>query len=258
MKLDGRVSLTNLLNHLAQSAPQRLKKGEPEFSFTRLSSRLGKELAVEFLSSLDEIRLELVPRHAEDDSLLIAFWDELACEVTANPHMYLEKPQALAYLVDQFGDNWKKPLSEFEVIYAIDYLDVGHEPTTLDGVEFFAPTDETLAAKSIPKSEITQWMKRGKTLTLSTVRVEAASNTIAFEAGRNRVANAITLMRASALCGLLKRTMTDELLQWKLSGSYLVRPVTEGEPPNWPRVSVDRLVQSLWTWATISDKALEG
>ena len=34
MKLDSKVSLVNLMRHLAESAPKMLKKGEPEFEFT--------------------------------------------------------------------------------------------------------------------------------------------------------------------------------------------------------------------------------
>ena len=231
MKLDSRVSVVNLLTRLVESAPRMLKKGGPEFDFTRLSFWLGKELADELLSALDEIRSELVPRYADDMLLVNAFWDELVCEVAANPHVYLEGPQALADLIDQFGDRWKKPLSEFEVIYSIDYLAVGQEPITLLGVEFFAPTDEALAERAIPKAEVARWSKGEGTLTLAVVRVEAASSTTAFEAGKDQMVGALTLMRASALRGLAGKTVADELLQWKLSGDYLVRPVTADATP---------------------------
>ena len=230
MKLNSRVSLVNLLNHLAESAPKMLRKGEPEFDFTLISFWLSKELAARFWSALNELRLELVPWHARDTDILNAFWDELVCEVSANPQMYLERPEVLDDLINRFGDCWKKPLSEFEVTYSIDYLSLGREPITLLGVEFFAPTDEALAQRGIPKLEVARWSKREGASTLAVARIEAVSSSMAFEAGRGQVVDAITLMKASALLGLAGRTLTDELLQWKLSSHYLARTVTAGEP----------------------------
>ena len=183
MKLNSRVSLVNLLNHLAESAPKMLRKGEPEFDFTLISLWLGKELAAKFWSALNEIRLELVPRHARDTDLLNAFWDELVCEVSASPKIYLEQPEILDDLIDRFGCCWKRPLSQFEVTYSIDHLAVGQAPITLLGVEFFAPTNDALAERAIPQSEVARWSKHERTHTLAVTRVEAAASDIAFEAG---------------------------------------------------------------------------
>ena len=150
MELDSKASLSVLLRHLAESAPRMPKKGEPEFDLTLISFWFGKDLAAKFWAALNEIRSELAPHHARDTDLLNAFWDELVCEVTANSQMYLERPEVLDELIDRFGHCWKKPLSEFEVVYSIDYLAVGQEAITLLGVEFFAPTDEALAQRAIP------------------------------------------------------------------------------------------------------------
>ena len=233
MKLDCRVSLVAFLNHLAESAPRMLEKEEPEFDFTPLSFWLGKDLAAELLSALNNIRLELVPKYAEDIYLVNAFWNELVCEVAANPQVYRERPEVMDDLIDQFGDIWKKPLSEFEVIYSINYLAVGQEPIILLGVEFFAPTDEALAERAIPKAEVDRWGKGKGTLTLAVATVEATTTEIAFEAGREQVVDAISLIKVSALQGLAGKTLDDELLQWRLSGYYLVRPVTAEKPSEW-------------------------
>ena len=216
---------------MAESAPKMLSKGEPEFDVTLISFWLGKDLAAKFWSALNEIRVELVPHHARDTDILNAFWDELVCEVSANSQMYLERLESLDDLIDRFGDCWKKPLSEFEVIYSIDYLAVGQEPITLLGIEFFAPTDEALAQRGIPESEVARWNKDERTHTLAVVRASAATIDIAFEAGRDQVVDAIALMKVSALRGLAGRTATDELLQWKLSGWYLARQVSLEAPP---------------------------
>ena len=230
MELTSTASVVSLLNHLAEFAPTTLKKGQSHFDFTLLSFWLGPELAAELLSVLHEVRQELVPQHAEDREVLNAFWDELVCEVAENPQMFLEGPQVLDDLVNKFGDCWKKPLAEFQVTYGIDYLALGQEPITLLGVEFFAPTDEALSQRDISKDEITRWSDEEGTLTLAVVRVEAASSAFAFEAGKDQVVDAVALLKASALRGLAGRTPTDELLQWKLSGHYLARPVTSSGP----------------------------
>ena len=232
MELNSRVNVVSLLNHLAEFAPTALKKGQPQFDFTLLSFWLNPGLADELLSVLNEIRQELVPQHAEDRDLVNAFWDDLVCEVVANPEITFEGPNGVYDLVDKFGDCWKEPLSEFEVIYGIDYLAVGQEPITLLGVEFFAPTEEALSQRDISKDEVAKWSDEEGTLTLAVINVEAASITIASEAGMDQVVNAVTLLKAAALRGLAGKAPSDELLQWKLSGDFLVRPVTAGETPS--------------------------
>ena len=233
MKLDCRAKVVDFLNHLAKAAPKKVKKEAIQFDFTPLSFWLGIDLANEFLSTLNEIRLELVPKHANDMYLINAFWDELVSEVIANPEIYVNNRQSLGGLVERFSDRWKRPLSKFEVIYAVDHLAVGQEPITLLDVEFFVPTDETMVERHIPKSEIEGWNDEEGTLTLAVARVEAASRDIAFQAGRERLERAINLLRVSVLCGLSGRIATDELLQFKVSGHYIVRPITDGESPWW-------------------------
>ena len=230
MELESRLSLTALLRHLVQSATRMPKKGEPEFDPTIISLWFGDELAARFWSALNEIRLELVPQYASDRDLLPAFWDELICEVSANPQGFLEQPETLDDLINQFGDYWKKPLPEFEVIYSIDHLAVGQEPITLLGVEFFAPTNEALAERAIPEEVANRWSKDGRTHTLAAAKVRAAAINIASDTGRDQVANAITLMKAAALRGLANRTATDELLQWRLSGWHHARPANAVAP----------------------------
>ena len=230
MKLDSQGSLVHLLTHLIQSPPKMLRQAEPEFDVTLIAYWLGKDLAAKFWSALRDLRVELVPQHARDTDVLNAFWDELVCEVSASPESYLERPDALDDLVDRFGNRWKKPLSEYEVMYSIDYLDVGQEPIALVGVEFFAPTDEALAQRNISKSEVARWSKSERNQTFAVVRTLAASIDIAFQAGLDRVVDAVSLMKVSALRGLASRTATDELIQWKLSGWYLARPFDEGNP----------------------------
>ena len=209
-----------------------LKRGQPEFD-ALLSLWLGQELAGELLFALNELRLELVPRYADDTRLVYAFWDDLVCEAAANPHLYLEQPQAPVDLVDQFGDRWKGPLAKYEAVYGIDYLEVGQHPITLLGVEFFAPSDGALAKRRI---SVPDWWELSDgeegTFTLARVEVEAAFDTAAVEEGRRRVVDAIALMRGAALCGVAGKTLDDDYFRWKLSGHCVVRQVAP-EPAEW-------------------------
>lgn len=232
MKLDSRGSLVSLLNHLAECAPKMLKRGEPKFD-ALLSLWLGQDLANELLFALNELRLELIPRHSEDNPLINAFWDDLVCEAAANSDVYLGQPQAVGDLVDRFGDRRKRPLAKYEAAYGIDYLDVGQAPITLLGVEFFSASGEALAERRISKPEWWKWSAGEEgTFTLASVEVEAASDTTAVETGRRQVVDAIALMRGAALCGVAGKTLDDDYFQWKLSGYCVVRQVAT-EPSEW-------------------------
>ena len=236
VRLNCGGELADFLHSLVKANPgvlKTLKQGKPEFDPTLFAHWLGRELTNEFFASLTKVRLELVPKHADDTSLVNALWDELVCEVATNPEKYLEEPEKVGCLVDEFGERWKKPLSEFEVVFAIDWLAIGQEPINLLGVEFFAPSDEALETRAIPKSEIAKWSKKTDTITLAAVRVEASSSSTAAVTGREKVADGLTLMRAATLRGRSGKAVADELLQWQMSGHSLVRRIEEGESSMW-------------------------
>ena len=65
MELSSGANVVNLLHNLAEFAPTMLKKGQSQFDFTPLCFWLGPSLATELLSVLNEVRQELVPKHAE-------------------------------------------------------------------------------------------------------------------------------------------------------------------------------------------------
>lgn len=221
MKLDSADTLDKLVTHLAATAPAMLKKGKPELSFTTLSDWLGKELALQLLLGLNAIRLELVPNYADDMLLVNAFWNELVCEVTYNNQIYYKDSQATSDLIREFGNRWKKPLSEFEVIYSLAYLNIGESPITLHGVEFLPPNIETVTGREIPK--LASCREEIKNLSWARVRVRASSGTTAYETGKEQVVNALNLLKTSALQGLAGKMLPDSLFQWKLSGHYLIK-----------------------------------
>ena len=235
MKLDCGPRVLGSLRHLAKSAPHNLKREEPQFDFTMLSVWLGREMASELISALNETRLELVPRHAEDNSLMNAFWEELVCEVDANPQAYLDVPQQLPNLVEKFGEAWKKPLHEFEVFCSIENMKIGEIPIAIHGVEFFSPNDVMVAERSLPKPEIARWLEKEHSETLSVVTVKAASGGTAINVAKDRVTNALRLLQVSALCGVPRSTFFDDLYLWKLSGFFLSRSTAAENSQIWHR-----------------------
>ncbi len=230
MKLDSTDTLINLVNNLAAVAPTMLAKREPLFDPTLLSHWLGKNLAFELLSALNEVRIELVPKYAEDRLLVNAFWDELICQTVADHQLYFDGSKATFDLIKAFGNRWKTPLSKFEVIYSLDYLRIGESPITILGVEFFTPSDADITERAIPKSAVDRWRKHVNTLTLAVVKVDASSSNTAFETGKEQLVDALVLLKASALCGLAGTLLPEEFVQWKLSGHYIVNPISVETP----------------------------
>ena len=212
MKLDCKPSVLKFLEHLAKGAPYNLKKGEPQFEFTLLSHWLNEDLAEDLLLVLNEIRLELVPKHADGMFLINAFWNELVCEVNANCKKYHRAPRALEELVDNFGDAWKKPLSRFEVAYSINNLQLGGEPIALLGVEFFAPTDDALARRELPKERIGWLNPENETISLAFVKFEAAPTANLFQAGKDQVIDALNVLRVERFAGWPKGSKLMNLL----------------------------------------------
>ena len=233
MKLDCRANVVRFLKHLAEGNPRTLSIGEPQFDCEVLTSWLGSELAAELLSALNDITLELFPRHADRFELASAFWDELVCKVAARPQEFLEDSQMLADLVNHFANRWKRPPSEFEVFYFIENLPVGSENVQVRNVEFFTPIDEALEKRAIPRSEMMIWNNDDGPLTLAATKTYAASGNTVYAAGKRQVIEAINTMRAAALCGLRRSLSVDELLQWKLSGHYFAREVSKRVQPVW-------------------------
>ena len=226
MQLDNRSRLVAFLTDLAKSDSRMLEKGKPELDFTVLKYRIGKDLANQLLSVLYEIRREIVPKHADNNSLVNAFWDELVCEVVTNRDSYINDQQTVISLIDKFGQIWKPPLHNFIVAYAICYLDLGSDIIILNGVRFLPLDDAGISEADIPRSTAERWSKRDGCLAFAITEVTAASSDLAFPAGKDQVDDAIALMRASALRGLSPTGHTDDLVQWHLSGDYFVRPMS--------------------------------
>ena len=117
MRLDCEPTVLEFLSHLAKCALTISRRRSHELSI-QFSRSGGKDLASELLSTLNEVRLELVPQHADDRP----YWEQLICKVDGNPQHFNEAPMALKELVEDFGKAWKKPLSEYEIVYSIENL----------------------------------------------------------------------------------------------------------------------------------------
>ena len=233
MRLDCHDAVTGFLYRLAEVGPKDFQQGENQLDATLLSYLLGKELTNELFSVLNRLRVELVPKYAEDMSLHLAFWDELICEVSDKAETHIADPIALDTLVEEFGDRWKRPLAEYDVACLVRHLSVGAESVEVSGVEFTSASQEELAARSLSVEQIRSLTTDYGYFTLAVTRVEAATSATAAATGREKVVEALVLLRASALSGRSGNAVVDELLQWELSGDCLVRPVAPGDSGAW-------------------------
>ena len=110
---------------------------------------------------------------------ILRFGMSLICEVSGKAEMYIADTSALDTLVEEFGDRWKRPLAEFEVVCLVGHLSVGTEPIEVSGVEFTSASQETLAARSLPVERIRGLTKDHGHSTLSVTKVEASSSATA-------------------------------------------------------------------------------
>ena len=234
MSLECKSALVSVLQRLAKAGGRRLRT-DPLYADPALGLELdlGEDLASNLWSAFRQLHLELVPQYADRILLWNAFLQELLIEVDENSHRYATSNQALAELVDEFGERWKQPLKEYEVAFVIDNLSLETDQISLNGIEMFAPSETGLAQKGIPKDLIEQFGKREGTFCIGMAFVQASDIRIAFEALRERAAETLNLLQAAGLEGLTSKPHAHELVQWFLSGHYLVRSINQGLPSNW-------------------------
>lgn len=241
MSLECKSALVSVLQHLAEAGGRRLRTdllyADPALG---LELDLGEDLASNLWSAFGQLHLELIPQYADRILLWNAFLRELLIEVDENSHRYTTSSHALAELVDEFGERWKQPLREYEVAFVIDNLSLETDPITLNGIEVFDPSDANLTQRDIPKDLIEQFEKREGTFCIGMAIVQVSDSSIAFEALKERAAETLNLLQAAGLEGLTSKPWANELVQWSLSGHYLVRPIDQGSGRDWEWRGYDR------------------
>lgn len=232
--LNCRPFIKNLLREaLGLSSAGKLTIGSTEgmpnpFDYTALYYRLGEKLARLYMDALNRLRWELHPQHAEDATVIEGLW-ALFTQVASDVAQFSGK-STLNQRLDDFGRQLKLPLSDFEVAYAIEFMDIGTNPFSIGPVTFVGPHDKTGSNWATD----TTWWPRGPShsglISAAYTRVAGADYSRASEAGIHQVSDAIDVLRVAALRGLAGRSADDELLQWRMTGAWAVRAVGDSSP----------------------------
>jgi hypothetical protein len=184
------------------------------------------------MDALNRLRWELHPQHAEDAEVIEGFW-ALFTQVTSNAATFSDK-STLNRLLEDFGTKLKRPLSDYEVAYAIEFMDIGTNPVSIGSVTFVGPanqsesnwaTDTTWSLKDDPP--------HAGLISAAYTCVAAADPSRASESGIQQVSDAMDVLRVAALRGLAGRSADDRLLQWRMTGSWAVRSVGDSSPQVW-------------------------
>jgi hypothetical protein len=195
--------------------------------YTGLYYRIGKDLARLYMDALNRLRWELHPQHAEDAEVIEGFW-ALFTQVTSNAAAFWDKSN-LNKALEDFATKLKRPLSDFEVGYAIESMNIGPDPIPIGSVTFVGPANQSESNWA----RNTTWFQKSSPTSAAYSRVAAADPSRASESGIQQVSDAMDVLRVTALRGLAGRSADDRLLQWRMSGSWAVRSVSDPSPQVW-------------------------
>ena len=194
---------------------------------------LGERLSEMYYATLNEIMRELVPQYAEQHALAQAFW-KLSGEVAADPIGYRICGR-LRNRLDEFIQEWKKPLKLFEVAYLISNFNLGADSFSFGRIRFLTMDDAQLGQWGISRDNAHESHMYDKFLgqPVVIIQVEAADNGRAFETGLRDAFFGLDLMRLAGVISLISR-LDDEMFLWKFEGEYIVRQVSPPHPhPLW-------------------------
>ena len=119
------------------------------FDYTMLYFRLGENLARLYMDALNRLRwelhpqhaAELHPQHAAEPEVIKGFW-ALFTQVTSDMATFSDK-SILNRRLEEFGAEFKRPLEDFDVAYAIKFMDIGIDRISIGSVTFVGPNDQS-------------------------------------------------------------------------------------------------------------------
>ena len=187
------------------------------FDYTTMYYRLGENLAGLYLDALNQLRWELHPQYSEDAVVIERLW-ALFTQILSDGVTFANRSN-LNKRLEEFGRNLKSPLSEYEVAYAIEFMDIGSDSISIGPVMFVEPTK----TPSVEWATETDWWDVGSSdkglISAACIRTAGTDHGRASESGLQQVSDAIDVIRVAALSGLAGRTANDELLQWRMTGA---------------------------------------
>jgi hypothetical protein len=214
---------------LEEPDPKRIADIVEQESFpprVPLSYALGESLSRTYYAALNDVMKELVPHHAPQLDLAQALW-KLFGEVAANTTRYCIRGR-LTKRLDEFAEEWKKPLKLYEVVYLIDNLHLGTEVFTFGHMRFFTMSDAELIRWGFSKDNPldSSVFKRFTNHAVAVIKVWSSDNSRAFETGLQQVLAGLDLLRLAGVSGRLPR-LDDEMFLWKLDGAWLARQIED-------------------------------
>ena len=193
--------------------------------YTTLYYRLGENLAGLYLDALNQLRWELHPQHTEDAAVVEGFW-ALFTQIVSNAETFSSRSN-LNKRLEEFGQNLKLPLSEYEVAYAIEFMDIGSDSISIGPVTFAEPTKTPAVNWATETDRWDVGSSHKGLISAAYIRTSGSNHGRASESGLQQVSDAIDVIRVAALSGLAGRTANDELLQWQLTGAWSARKVDD-------------------------------
>ena len=195
------------------------------FDYTMLHFRLGEKLARLYMDALNRLRWELHPQHAEDHAVIEGFW-ALFTQIVSDAASFSSRSN-LSRRLEEFGRELKPPLRDYEVAYAVEFMDVGNDSFSIGPVTFVGPTEN-----SAPNwATGTDWWDVGSShkglISAAYIRTAGANHSRASESGIQHVSDAMDVLRVAALRGLAGHSNSDELLQLRMTGAWSARTVDD-------------------------------
>lgn len=191
------------------------------FDYTTLPYRLGEYLARLYLEALNILRWELHPQHAEDIAVVEGFWG-LFTDVLSDSAKFTNRTN-LDKRIEEFGRELKRPLSDYDVAYAIEFMDVGRDSLSIGSIKFVGPHDKTQSNWAKDSSWWPKDKSRTDSISIAYISTAGADHSRAREAGIQQVYDALDVLRVAALRGRSGDGDIDELLQWRVTGHWAAR-----------------------------------
>lgn len=183
------------------------------------------ELRQKYLQALGALQEELVPNHISVQDLYVSLWNMFK-EVALNASHY----HTIANLDERiagFGQEVKKPLLTFYIIYEIKNFDAGKGRFNLGVVEVFKLTSKDLQSLGL-KTGVTdmednifeEWVGRS----VAKLEVNVSNIDRAYESGLTEANDALNIIRLVAVRKRLS-PHDDEMFLWELDRSIIIPKV---------------------------------
>jgi hypothetical protein len=210
-----------------------LKAEGPLYDYTELHYLIGEPSAKLYMRVMNDLRLELVPQRAEDHGVISALTNLLK-EVVSNPTAFQGKGK-LKKRLDEFEKVWDKPLMAYKVADSIDHLDLRSSVITIGPATFLTPDDSILSEWALDEVTKRSWLSSPEVSarSLVSIQIEATRGHLAYLTGKPSVLDAINVLKTSALKGLEGSADPDDMLQWRLNGDWVARPVNSCAGATW-------------------------